>query len=152
MVKRIKKKTDILSRASFTIETACVMPLILLTLTGTLYLCFYVHNRTWLGAAASEAAISGSMEGIKENGQVQETAETKAGELGNQGFFGGSNLRTAVEAGKVVRVVYDMDTMAAFGINWNLHAESTSEIVKPVEWVRRMKGAAEVLKGLGGEE
>ena len=133
--------------ASFTVETACVMPLILLTVTGTLYLCFYVHNRTWLKAAACEAALSGSMEGIKEEGQVQATAEDKAKALADQGFFGGTDLRTATETGKGVKVSYDMDTVAVFDINWKLHVESAAEIVKPVEWVRRIKGAAGILGG-----
>lgn len=144
-----KQMWKVMSKASFTVETACIMPLILLTITGTLYLCFYVHNRTWLKAAACEATLSGSMEGVKEHGKVQETAETKARELGNQGLFGGTNLRMKTEAEKGVKVTYDIDTAAVFGINWRLHVESTSEIVKPVEWVRRIKGAAGILEGIG---
>ena len=66
MVEKIKK-------GSFTVETACVMPLILLVLFGTIYLSFFVHNRAWLTAAAYESALSGSMEGNKKNGQVYET-------------------------------------------------------------------------------
>lgn len=142
-----KQMWSTMSKASFTVETACVMPLILLTVTGTLYLCFYVHNRTWLKAAACEAALSGSMEGIKEEGKVQATAEDKAKALADQGFFGGTDLRTATETGKGVKVSYDMDTVAVFDINWKLHVESAAEIVKPVEWVRRIKGAAGILGG-----
>ena len=62
MVEKIKK-------GSFTVEAACVMPLILLVLFGTIYVSFFVHNRAWLTAAAYESALSGSMEGNKKNGQ-----------------------------------------------------------------------------------
>lgn len=58
MVEKIKK-------GSFTVEAACVMPLILLVLFGTIYLSFFVHNRAWLTAAAYESALSGSMEEIR---------------------------------------------------------------------------------------
>ena len=34
-----------IKRGSFTIETACIMPLVLFTLMGLLYLFFFVHNR-----------------------------------------------------------------------------------------------------------
>ena len=61
------------SKGSLTVETACVMPLILLVLMGLIYLSFFVHNRAWLTAAAYESAISGSMEGIRKNGEVYES-------------------------------------------------------------------------------
>ena len=75
-----------IKRGSFTIETACVMPLILFTLMGILYLFFFVHNRAWLTAAAYESAVSGSMEGIKKDGPVYETARIKSQALGSLGF------------------------------------------------------------------
>ena len=64
----ITNEYSIIRKGSFTIETACVMPLILLVLMGLIYLSFFVHNRAWLTAAAYESAVSGSMEGIKKNG------------------------------------------------------------------------------------
>ena len=73
-------------KGSLTVETACVMPLILLTLIGLIYLSFFVHNRAWLTAAAYESAISGSMEGIKKNGQIYNTARMRSEELGSIGF------------------------------------------------------------------
>ncbi len=32
---------------------------------GVLYLSFFVHNRSWLTAAAYEAALAGSIEGVQ---------------------------------------------------------------------------------------
>ncbi len=45
-------------KGSFTIEAACVMSLVLITVMGVLYLSFFVHNRSWLTAAAYEAALA----------------------------------------------------------------------------------------------
>ena len=44
-----------MKRGSMTIEAALLMPLLLLVVTITLYLFFYVHNKVWLTAAAYEA-------------------------------------------------------------------------------------------------
>ena len=79
-------------KGSFTIEAACVMSLVLITVMGVLYLSFFVHNRSWLTAAAYEAALAGSIEGIQKNGQIYEAASAKAQELGNVGFFGAESV------------------------------------------------------------
>ena len=65
-------------KGSFTIEAACVMSLVLITVMGVLYLSFFVHNRSWLTAAAYEAALAGSIEGVQKNGQIYEAASAKA--------------------------------------------------------------------------
>lgn len=139
-----------LKKGSFTVEAACVMPVILLAVIGILYLCFFVHNRVWLTAAAYEAALSGSMEGVKENGQVYETARMRSESLGNTGFFGAENLSMQTNVGKNVQVTYDLDTISGFGnFSWHVRAEGKSAIVRPVEWIRKIKSAAEALKGFG---
>ena len=74
MVRKKKKY----AKASFTIEAACVMSLILFVIVGTMYLCFFVHNRAWLTAAAYEAALAGSLEGVREDGKISETAEMRS--------------------------------------------------------------------------
>ena len=61
----ITNEYSIIRKGSFTIETACVMPLILLVLMGLIYLSFFVHNRAWLTAAAYESAVSGSWKGLR---------------------------------------------------------------------------------------
>lgn len=64
-VSGISKKRTKIKKASFTVEAACVMSIVLVTVMGVLYLAFFVHNRTWLTAAAYEAALTGSMEGVQ---------------------------------------------------------------------------------------
>lgn len=139
-----------IKKGSFTVETACVMPLVLLVLFGVIYLDFFVHNRSWLTAAAYESALCGSMEGIKKDGKVYESARMRSEELGNVGFFGAENLSTQTNVGKEVQVTYDLDTIVAYGgLNWHLRTEGTAKILDPVEHIRKIRAAAAIVKGAG---
>ena len=114
-------------KGSFTIEAACVMSLVLITVMGVLYLSFFVYNRSWLTAAAYEAALAGSIEGVQKNGQIYESASAKAQELGN--------------------VSYQADTIAGFGgFRWVLRTEGSSKIIRPAQWIRKVKAASEIVK------
>lgn len=138
------------NKGSLTVETACVMPLILFTLLGLIYLNFFVHNRAWLTAAAYESAVSGSMEGVRKNGQVYDTARMRSEELGNTGFFGAENLSTQTNVGKQVQVTYDLDTISSYGnLNWHLKTEGTSGIINPVKHIRKIRAASAILKEMG---
>lgn len=137
-------------KGSLTVETACVMPLILLTLIGLIYLSFFVHNRAWLTAAAYESAVSGSMEGIKKNGEIYDTARMRSEELGSIGFFGAENLGTQTNVGKEVQVTYDLDTISSYGnLSWHLRAEGKSAVINPVKHIRRLRAAQAVLREMG---
>lgn len=144
----MKNKRKRMRKGSFTIEAACVMSLILIAIMGVLYLSFFVHNRTWLTAAAYEAALTGSMEGVHKNGQSYEAASARGQELGNVGFFGAENLQYQVKVGKDVKVSYQADTIAGFGgFRWTLKTQGSSRIIRPAEWIRKTKAAAEIIKG-----
>lgn len=141
-------KQKSMRKASFTIEAACVMSLILFTLIGTLDLCFFVHNRSWLTSAAYEAAVAGSMEGVLKDGKVYETAELRSRELGNTGFFGAENLQSQISADKSVKVSYSAETISGFGgFHWNLNVSGKSRIICPARWIRKVKAAAEIIGG-----
>lgn len=134
-------------KGSFTIEAACMMSIILVTIMGVLYLSFFVHNRAWLTAAAYEAALTGSMEGVQKDGQIYEAAFAKGQELGNVGFFGAENLQYQVSTGKTVKVVYNADTISGFGgFHWSLQVEGSSRIIRPAQWIRKTKAAVEIVK------
>lgn len=140
-----------IKKGSMTVETACVMSLLLLVLMGTLFLCFFVHNRAWLTSAAYEAALTGSMEGIKENGKVYETAQAKSRQLGNIGFFGAENLSATTEVQEEnVKVAYAFDTIVGYGgLKWHMSTEGNSQIIRPVKWIRRIKSASDMVKQIG---
>lgn len=127
------------------------MSLVLVCLIGLLYLCFYVHNRAWLTAAAYEAALAGSMEENREDGSGGETADMRGRELGNVGFFGAENLKVQVSDGKKLRVSYTADTAPGFGgFSWKLKAEGTSKVIDPVSWIRKAKAAVDIVDEIGG--
>ncbi|MBR3170934.1 MAG: pilus assembly protein [Lachnospiraceae bacterium] len=48
-----------LVRAAFTVEAALIMPVILMVILSSLYLCMHVHNRNYLRSYAVEQSISG---------------------------------------------------------------------------------------------
>ena len=146
----ITNEYSIIRKGSFTIETACVMPLILLVLMGLIYLSFFVHNRAWLTAAAYESAVSGSMEGIKKNGEIYDTARMRSEELESNGFFGAENLDTQTNVGKEVQVTYDLDTISSYGnLSWHLRTEGKSVVINPVKHIRRLRAAQAVLREMG---
>ena len=146
----ITNEYSIIRKGSFTIETACVMPLILLVLMGLIYLSFFVHNRAWLTAAAYESAVSGSMEGIKKNGEIYDTARMRSEELGSIGFFGAENLGTQTNVGKEVQVTYDLDTISSYGnLSWHLRTERKSVVINPVKHIRILRAAQAVLREMG---
>lgn len=149
-VSGISKKRTKIKKASFTVEAACVMSIVLVTVMGVLYLAFFVHNRTWLTAAAYEAALTGSMEGVQKNGQIYEAASDRSQELGNVGFFGAENLQCHVNVGKTVKVTYQADTIAEFGdFHWTLKTEGSSKIICPTKWIRKVKSAADIIADAG---
>ena len=130
-------------------ETAGLMPVILLVIMGSLYLFFFVHNRAWLTAAAYEAAVDGSIEGAKKDGKSLEAAREKCEALGNSGFFGAENLSAQVNGSKKIQVTYDLDTIEGFGnFDWHMRVEGMASAVRPVSWIRKTKAAAEVVKGV----
>ena len=117
---------------------------------GVLYLTFFVHNRAWLTAAACESALTGSMEGIRKDGQAEQAAESRCRELGNVGFFGAENLTGQVQGGKKIKVTYTADTISGFGgLKWELMAEGSSLIIRPAAWIRKIKAASEVIEEMG---
>lgn len=143
-------KREYLRKGSFTIEAACVMSLVLLVLMGVLYLTFFVHNRAWLTVAACESALTGSIEGIRKDGQAEQAAEIRCRELGNVGFFGAENLTGQVQSGKKIKVTYTADTISGFGgLKWELMAEGSSLIIRPAAWIRKIKAASEVIEEMG---
>lgn len=136
-----------MKKGSFTVEAACVMSLVLLVILAMIYLFFFVHNRAWLTAAACESALAGSMEGTKEDGKVYETADMRAKELANVRFFGAENLSKSVKAGKEVQVAYSAETISGGGsLHWNFMVQGKSKIIRPVEWIRKIKAAKELIE------
>lgn len=130
-----------LKRGSFTVEMACLMPLYLFVILGLIYLCFFIHNRAWLTAAAHEAALKGCVEG------TETAADTKARELVNRGLFGAENLQMQADGkGERIIVQFDSDTVFGYGgLTWHLQVKAKEKRTRPVPFIWRLKG----VEGLG---
>ena len=129
------------------------MPLLLLVVTITLYLFFYVHNKVWLTAAAYEAALDGSLETARPEGKSRDKALKKGKELGNTGFYESKNLKLQVSEGKKVQVTYDLDMFSIYGgFNSHLQVKGSVKVIKPVTWIRKVKGLSEVSNKLKGKK
>lgn len=136
-----------LKRGSFTVEMALLMPLILMVLMGILYLDFFVHDRAWLTSAAYEAAVSGSMESYKKEGDIYEKADMQRRILGSSGLPGGENLSMQTSAGSTVQVTYRMEVPAGFlGQKWKIEAVGKAKPLRPAGWIRKVKGTVDLLK------
>ena len=135
-----------LKKGSFTLEAALLMPLLLTVIMSMLYLDFFVHNRAWLTAAAYEAAVSGSMEGYKKKGNIYEKADIQGRMLGGIGLLGGKNLSMQTNAGKTVKVTYRLEVPAGFlGQKWKLEVSGKAKPLRPVGWIRKVKGTVDML-------
>ena len=137
-----------LKKGSFTVEAACLMPIILLVLFGVLTFFFHIHNRAWLTAAAYESAVSGSIAGFSDNASAYTAAALRSGYLGNGGFFQTENLHHYITVGANVQVTYNLDTVSAFGgFRWGISASGQAPILRPVPWIRMMKSGYHFLSG-----
>ena len=91
------------------------------------------------------------MEGVRKDGQPQEAASVRSRELGNIGFFGAENLTGQVNGGKEIKVTYTADTVSGFGgLKWKIAVDGSSRVVRPVEWIRKIRAASEVIAEIGG--
>lgn len=110
-----------MKKASFTIESALLMPLILIVLISLIYLDIHVQNQNCLLSAACEQAVSGHDVGLLE-------------------LFGALNLKRGKDEDTSRRVSYSADTIAVYGgWKWSIKEEGTYEIVKPVQLIRKIQ-------------
>ncbi|HUM84657.1 MAG TPA: hypothetical protein PLN48_12930 [Lachnospiraceae bacterium] len=122
-----------LQKASFTIEMALIMPVILLVVFSGIYLMAHVRNRAFLTASACEQAVSGhdpetpalfaavDPARSKEDSEERRTVSFKAGTI----YFSGQAL-------------------------WDIKAEGTYEKIKPVTFIRKFLAARQLVEPQDG--
>lgn len=128
-------------KGSMTVEAAGLIPVVFLVVFSMLYLCFFVHNRVFLTAAACESAVCGSLEEAMRCGGGYEAAHTRSIERGNTGFYGAANLSAGIRTGDRTLVVwYAADTTASgFSIFWPMSAEGKAVLLHPAQEIREKK-------------
>ena len=122
-------KWEFCLRASFTVETALIMPIVIFTVFMSVYITAHIHNRAYLTARAAEQAISGR------------ERETPA-------FFAGGEIIVSGKDSKTERVVSgEAGTFYYTGSQlWMIKVKETYKKYRPVEMIR-VKRAAEKLTG-----
>ena len=113
--------------ASFTVETALLMPLVLLVLTAAIMLCFFIAGRSVCTARACEQAVTGR------------DAEFPAP-------CGITDIRRAAEDKKSSRTVrFEGGTFPETGLfAWRFDTEAVYRKYYPAQWIRRLRAARDL--------
>lgn len=150
-IKESKKNVGCGFSGSFTVELACLFPLILLIIFGIWSLSFYMHHKVWLTAAAYEAASVGTAEGIFEDEKAVSAAQVRARER-MEDFFEG-NLENKLQVNKVgdeIQVIYLGEVQALYGgMKWKFQARGKSCLCRPVDFIRKVHLAEKVKDAFG---
>ncbi len=125
-------------KGSLTVEASAVVPLVLMVLFLTIYLCYYVHNRSWFFSAAAESALCGSQDGRQAEAMMYRKAKVRSQELSSQGVWGRMKIQTYVEVQDSVRVCYQLEPLGqVFGFPTVFKEEASSRIFRPTEQIRQ---------------
>ena len=109
---------------SLTVEAALLMPVIFLVVFMSLYLTIHIHNRMWIGAYASEQAVSG---------HIQPDPEL---------LFAGKMTSERSESGSARSVLISGETVYFTGqALWRTEASARYDICRPLTYLWKIKAA-----------
>lgn len=134
---------ETVKKGSLTVEIALLSPMILTVLFLTVSLCIFVHHRVWLGQAAYEAALTGTMEPGEE--AVRKTlVNTKAEELAESLYYPLENTEWKVTGEEEITVEYCGKFQVFFpGMNWELKEKGQTKTVDPPAFIRKIHALKE---------
>lgn len=139
------------NRGSLTVETALLMPVVLLVWMGTVSLCLFIHDRAYLTAAAYEAAVTGSWEAVSRYGSPKGRAREKAGILLQGPLYGAGKIRMSVEEkGDVLSVSMEGGYHSYGGLRWGFHVTGSRKLCRPVSFIRGVHRARGENGQIGG--
>lgn len=125
---------------SVTVEAVLIFPVVLFSVFAMLYFCFYVHGRAYLTMAAEEAALCGSMEAVRREGEPEQAAAQRSSELASAGFFLGDGPLIQCTAGEEIRVDFEMKMNPVYvNTGWLVHASGRSLALHPAETIRHLR-------------
>lgn len=144
----MKKRTEERKlKGSFTVELACLVPVILFVIFGVLTLSFYTHHKVWLTAAAYEAAEKGAVQSMFDRELGIATAGECAAERWESWFQGDDRYQVKEKENKLY-VTYTGRISGVYGgFLWNLKVQGESLICCPVVFIRNCRNAEKILKG-----
>lgn len=136
----LKRKQNNGLQASFTIETACIFPVLIIVFMSAIYLAFFFHDKNILQSAAVETVSLGSerkrlIEPLKEEELEQYFEERVHGKLL---YFSG-----AVSEVKYTEKYVEI-TAKAFGRRMRIQTEAKMKVTVSEEQVRMIKNLKEM--------
>ena len=118
------------TEGSVTVETALVMPLLLVTILSVLYLTIHVRNGCCITSSCIEQAISGRTQ------------------RGPALFFSGNIERTDEESSSQRTVSMSAETIYFSGqVLWGTGSKRTYKKYYPVSYLRKIRGAGKLVSG-----
>lgn len=130
-----------LQRASITVETALLMPLILYVIFALLYINFHTYNRVWARECAEEAALDGIIGAVKRGEDGQRQMDIKLEQCKRSLPFAMFGVQTRAKSDKrKVTVTIEGETKAIWGgFRWKIKEETNRKIIKPVVFIRQVR-------------
>lgn len=138
-------------KASFTVEAALLMTILLPTLVALLYMIFYVHDGSVMQGAACEAAAMGSNLILEDD--RERILEEKAGGLAAGRFLGTKGTKKTVTVGKNQVSVQYSGSFSVPGLVAGLIAGNELSVQRgwerkvfhPAEEIRKIRGLKDMI-------
>lgn len=91
-------------KGSFTVETACLLPMFILVLHLCIVGCFYYHDKNVISSCAYETAVVGSTKSREKDGVTPETLERAFQERlrGKCILFSGASVRVRIGENQII--------------------------------------------------
>lgn len=135
------KKKCMWCRGNMTVETALLMPIVIMAWMGAVSICLFVHNRAWLTAAAYESAITGSWDAMHSEGDMEGRAWEKLQHLLKSSLYGSKDIHSKVEEnGNAIFVTVEGGHIAYGGLEWKFCVRGSRKLCNPVLFIWQSRG------------
>lgn len=138
---RKKFKENHFDKGSITVEATFIVGLALMIIFIVLALCFYMHNKAWYSAVASETAITAATYATRRDGDFYGIIEDKIGSFTNgakfpdisQGLVSKSNDKK-MQIGTKAKVPLLINSQS-----FQMEVDISSKVIKPVKFIRKIQ-------------
>ena len=129
---RRRNKGNLVCRGSYTLEAACISGVWMLTVFAVLLLLVGTIKKGVYTAKAYEAAVSGSTEAVRRQGDgVTAARERLAGESGHYSI-NGSKREITVNYEEYIKYPFA-------GLQWHIQGNAKSKVIRPVLFIEKVR-------------
>lgn len=127
-----KNRRRFVCRGSYTLEAACISGVWMLTVFAVLLLLMGTIKRGVYTAKAYEAAVAGSTEAVRWQGDgVAAARERLAGESGHYSV-NGSKREVTVNYEEYIKFPFA-------GLQWHIQGNGKSKVIRPVSFIEKVR-------------